>query len=144
MKNLIPFIIIALFVFLVGKCTHGVYVGFRDFPEYASAEVMAAKYQNVIDDMDSQIEAGSSVLSIGANLESLIYPPNTVYVAMVASDDEHIIIKGNERGSYRITIKDGFGYGELDGMEVVVISYPINKAGLEKVLVYIKYLNSNN
>jgi len=70
MKKLIPLIIVACVVFLIGKCTHSIYVGFRDFPEYASVEVMTKKYQTLINDIDSQIEAGSSELSIGSNLEN--------------------------------------------------------------------------
>ena len=144
MKNLIPFIIIALCVFLFGKCTHSVYVGIRDFPEYASVEVMTKKYQKLIEDVDRQIESGSSVLSIGANLESLVYPPHTIYVAMVDSEGEHTIVKGDEVGSKRTIIKDGFGYGEIGEIDIVIITRPINKAELKEVVVYIKYLDSNN
>jgi len=145
MKNLILFIIIALTLLLFGKCSHSIYVGIRDFPEYASVEVMSEKYQKLIDEIDGSIEAGSSVLSIGANLEAINYPSETVYVAMnpLDSNDDDIIIKGREASSRNITIKSGFGYGTLGNLDVVIISRPIKKAGLENVLVYIKYLNPN-
>ena len=144
MKSLIPFTTIALFLFFIGKCTHRIYIGFRDFPDYASVEVMTEKYQPLIDDIDSQIDAGSSTLSIGANLESIAYPENTVYVAMVDNDSEHIFVKGSEGGSRSLIIQDGFGYGTLDGVDMVIITRPINKAELKDVIVYIKHLKPDN
>jgi len=67
MKKVIPLIILGAIVFLFAKCSFVMYSGFKNYPDYASEEVLSKKYQKLIADIDTQIENGKSVLSIGAN-----------------------------------------------------------------------------
>ena len=143
MKKVIPFIILGAIVFLFAKCSFVMYSGFKNYPDYASEEVLSKKYQKLIADIDAQIENGESVLSIGANLETINYPKNTVYVALKGDeegdDDETIVIIGNDSYSRSTFTKSGFGYGTLDQQDIVIIARPINKLGLEEVIVYLKH-----
>ena len=105
--------------------------------------MLSKKYQKLIADIDAQIENGESVLSIGANLETINYPKNTVYVALKGDEegdnDETVVIIGNDSYSQSTFTKSGFGYGTLDQQDIVIIARPINKLGLEEVIVYLKY-----
>ena len=141
MKKIIPFIILGAIVFLFAKCSFVMYSGFKDYPDYAEAEVLSKKYQKLISDIDGQIENGETVLSIGASLETINYPKNTVYVALEGDDDERIVIIGNDSYSRSTFIKSGFGYGTFDQQDIVIITRPINKLGLDEVIVYLQHNN---
>lgn len=141
MKKAILPIMITLILLSMVKCTHSLYSGFKNFPEYASSEVLSNKYQELISDIDEQIANGNTVLSMGANLETIRYPAGTVYVAMVKEGEgDDIIVKGEIiNGSRSSFIKNGFGYGKLAEQDIVIITRPIDRFGLEDVVVYLTY-----
>lgn len=129
-------------IFGITKCSLSMYRGYKDFPEYASVGVLSKQYENLIADLDAQIAAGDTVLSIGANLEKIVYPKNTLYVAIENEEGDDIVLKGAAiSGSRRIFLKDGFGYGNLGDQDIVVLSRSVDRLGLDDVEIYLKHEN---
>lgn len=141
MKKIILFLLLGLVLLLFGKCSHSLYSAFKNFPDYASEEVLSKQYRTLISDIDIQIENGQTIFSIGANLEKINYPVNTVYVAIESDDADDVVIIGNVVSSRSKFIIGGFGYGTLDEQDVIIIVRPINKVGLDSVVVYLTHDN---
>jgi len=141
MKKIGLILLIVVFL-LIAKCGHSIYKSFRDFPEYATEEVLSKQYQQLISDIDAQIECGNTLFAIGANLEKINYPSNTIYVVLTDDEDEETVVLGKKHSSRSSVLINGFGHGKLNGQEVVIVQRPVNKAGIEEVIVYLQHDSS--
>lgn len=140
MNKAVALIILVILVLLVAKCGHSIYSGISNFPEYATSEVLSKKYSQLIADIDEQLAAGTTLLSVSANLETINYPLETVYVALEIEQGDDIVIKGKEhRKSHSRFLINGFGYGRLGEQDVVIVTRPVDRFGLDDVVVFLEH-----
>ena len=140
MKKLILWLILGAIVLLFAKCVHITYIAFKDFPEYASSDILSKKYSKLIADIDKNIVNDNTFLSLGASLETVNYPENTLYVGIKKEVGENVLIKGEALSeSRKIFIKNGFGYGNLGDQNIIVIARSIDKLDLEEVVIYLSH-----
>ena len=140
MKKIIIGAFIGFIVLSVAKCSHTVYSGFTNTPEYATEELLSQKYLSLIADVDEQIVNSTSALSLAANLETLDYPGNVVFVNLEKDEGEDIVVKSMTiDGSHSTFVKIGFGYGKIGSQDIVVITRSVNKHDLEDVEIFLEY-----
>lgn len=142
MGKVIKNIILILILFMIVKCSHQMYVGSTNFPEYASSEALTKKYSNLIAAIDGEVKDAETSLSLGASLEKINYPENIVYVAIQTHSSGTIIVKSTpllSSSSRSIFTKNGFGYGKLGSQEIEIITRPVKKLDIKHVVVYLAY-----
>lgn len=147
--TIIAFTFLALILLLIGKCSVGVYQGFKEFPEYAKKEVLHVKYKDLLKSIDKTVEKSDSFLSFAANLEKIEKPDDLVYFALnknatkngVTSPDLVEIVnklkKPNATSTNKVLI-NGTGYGQFNGENIVIIEYAINKHDVKNCVLYFK------
>ena len=139
--NRVVLITILVFVmFLVAKCSHTVYSGIANFPDYATSDALTKKYPKLIADLDEKIALGTSFFNIGAELETISYPLETMSVVLEKEEADDVVIKYGDLADVRSRVLiNGFGHGRLGEQEVVIITRPVDKFGIDDVAVYLKY-----
>ena len=106
------------------------------FPDYAKRGVVYAKYETLLKNLDNVIEQSGSVDELEARLNMMTRPSNLVYLGLEDEDgfDTDIIGDGGNTSSFII---NGSGYGQRNGEDVVIISYLVNKFGVENCIIYL-------
>lgn len=141
MTKLILWMVLVVFILIIAKCSHVIYSGFSNIPEYATEEVLTQQYGGLISDIDEQINNGKSLFNVAANLESVTYPENTVAVFLEQEDEDDIFIKGkNPKGTNSTFTVNGFGYGKLGMQDIVIIERSIDQFGLDDAVVYLAHI----
>ena len=150
--TIIGFTFLALLVLLMGKCSVGMYQGFKDFPEYAKKEVLHVKYKDLLKSIDKAVETSDSYFSFVANVEKIEKPNDLIYFAlnknetkkgMTTTDLVEIVNKlkkSNSTSTSKVLI-NGTGYRQFNGQNTVIIEYAINKHDVKDCVMYFKDSN---
>ena len=129
--------------------TQAILAMFTNFPEHAEREVVYEKYKELLVSIDTCVADSDSVLSLAANLEKIEKPTELLYLALEQEsigsdpfDEEENVIEITRRFQGECTarfIKNGSGYGQLNGKPIIIIEYGINFPDVKNCTIYLRH-----
>lgn len=131
--------VFAVVVLGIGYIGYGFYEGAKNYPDYAQAGVVNASYRPLINDIDAVVQVAESKLDLAARLEKLDYPAQTRYVALQLTEGEPIELlnRGEKGGTTKVFISNGYGYGNINDQDFIIIDYEINQYGVDTCRLYL-------
>jgi len=134
--------VIAGYIFGIGTLcvfalfTQAILAMFTNFPEHAEREVVYEKYKELLASIDTCAADSYSVLSLAAKLEKIEKPKELLLLALAKEEpfssdlfDEENWIGVTKRVEGECTarfMRNGSGYGQLNGKPIIIIEYDIN------------------
>ena len=116
--------------------TQAILTMFTNFPEHAEREVVYEKYKELLASIDTCVADSDSVLSLAAKLEKIEKPKELLLLALAKEEpfssdlfDEENWIGVTKRVEGECTarfMRNGSGYGQLNGKPIIIIEYDIN------------------
>jgi len=151
--------VIAGYIFGIGTLcvfalfTQAILAMFTNFPEHAEREVVYEKYKELLTSIDTCVADSDSVLSLAAKLEKIEKPNELLYLALEQEsigsdsfDDDEEVIEITRRFQGECTarfIKNGSGYGQLNGKPIIIIEYGINFPDAKYCTIYLQDTNES-
>ena len=127
---------------------------FENFPEHTEREVVYEKYKDLLASIDTCVADSDGVYSLTANLEKIEKPNELLYLALGQEslgsdlfDEEENVIEITRRFQGECTarfIKNGSGYGQLNGKPIIIIEYGINFPDAKYCTIYLQDTNESS
>ena len=144
MKRPVVIFVIFLVLSLGALTTAGIIWGgqqlyrvYRNFPDYAKREVVYAKYAPLLQDIDEAVEQSRSVNDLEANLRKIDAPENLAYLGLEDDNNFETDLIGST-GSVSTFVINGSGYGQINGRDIVIIHYDVDKfSEVEDCIIYL-------
>ncbi len=139
-------IIACVFVFfggILGLIGLGIYRGVKNIPPYANREVVYKDYAEFLAAIDQAKQESTSQLDLAARLEKIEMPPELLFMGLQTENDSVSdvsieIVKNIDWSSKSTMIINGAGYGKLDGNEILIIEYNIDKYKIEDCIIFLR------
>ena len=94
-----------------------------DFPDYAKREVVYKRYDSLLQAIDKAAKQSRSVRDLEYHLWDIEHPENLAYLGLEKDGSTTDLI--GSKGEIHTIVRDGVGYGQMDGRDIIVIHHRI-------------------
>ncbi len=121
----------------------GIYKGVKNMPAYAKREVVYKQYADFLAAIDQAKEESTSQIDLAARLEKLEMPSEILFMGLQTENDSVSdvsieVVKKTSWSSKSSMIINGAGYGKIDGKEILIIEYSIDKHNIEDCIMFLE------